>query len=91
MAEKIAEWLSLPLDPVYAVLFIDAPVRHEAPFDRVEVRGLRRPAVAAAGRVTTRGGRDMRYPICVRDGLLGAGRRSRTEWVVLNAAAVSRG
>ena len=47
--EGLAEWQSRPLEPVYAVLFIDAIVRHEAPFDRVEVRGLRRPAVAAAG------------------------------------------
>jgi len=47
--EGPAGWPSGPLDPVSAVLFIDAIVGHEAPFDRVEVRGLRRPAVAAAG------------------------------------------
>jgi len=47
--DGLAEWQSRPLDAVYAVLFIDVIVRHEAPFDRVEVRGLRRPAVAAAG------------------------------------------
>ena len=47
--EGLAGGQSRPLDPVYAVLFIDAIVRHEAPFDRVEVRGLRRRAVAAAG------------------------------------------
>ena len=47
--EGLADWQSRPLDAVYAVIFIDAIVRHEAPFDRAEVRGLRRPAVAAAG------------------------------------------
>ena len=47
--EGLAEWQSRPLDQVYAVIFIDAIVRHEAPFDRVEVRGLRCPVVAAAG------------------------------------------
>jgi len=47
--EGLAGGQSRPLDPVYAVLFIDAIVCHEAPFDRVEVRGLRRRAVAAAG------------------------------------------
>jgi nitric oxide reductase NorQ protein len=31
------------------VLFIDDAVRHEAPSDRAEVKGLRRLAVAAAG------------------------------------------
>jgi Transposase, Mutator family len=30
--EGLADWQSRPLDPVYAVLFIDAIVRHEAPF-----------------------------------------------------------
>src|SRR5215468_658356 len=29
--EGLAEWQSRPLEPVYAVLFIDAIVRHEAP------------------------------------------------------------
>jgi putative transposase len=47
--DGLAEWQSRPLDPVYAVLFFDLTVRHEAPSDRVEVRGLRRLAVAAAG------------------------------------------
>jgi len=47
--EGLADWQSRPLDPVYAVIFIDAIVRHEAPSDRVEVKGLRRLAVAAAG------------------------------------------
>jgi type II secretory pathway predicted ATPase ExeA len=32
-----------------AELFTDDAVRHEAPSDRVEVKGLRRLAVAAAG------------------------------------------
>ena len=50
VTDGMAEWQSRPLDPVYAVIFIDAIVRHEAPSDRVEVKGLRRPAVAAAGR-----------------------------------------
>jgi hypothetical protein len=31
------------------VLHVDETVRHEAPGDRVEVRGLHRRAVAAAG------------------------------------------
>jgi hypothetical protein len=31
------------------VLHVDETVRHEAPCDRVEVRGLHRRAVAAAG------------------------------------------
>jgi putative transposase len=47
--EGLADWQSRPLDAVYAVVFIDAIVRHEAPFDRAEVKGLRRLAVAAAG------------------------------------------
>jgi transposase-like protein len=46
--EGMAEWQSRPLDPVYAVVFIDAIVRHEAPCIRVEVGDLRRQAVAAA-------------------------------------------
>jgi len=47
--EGLADWQSRPLDAVYAVIFIDAIVRHEAPSDRAEVKGLRRLAVAAAG------------------------------------------
>ena len=47
--EGMADWQSRPLDFVYAVIFIDAIVRHEAPSDRAEVKGLRRLAVAAAG------------------------------------------
>jgi putative transposase len=45
----MAEWQSRPLDPVYAVVFIDAIVRHEALCIRVEVGDLHRLAVAAAG------------------------------------------
>jgi putative transposase len=47
--EEMQAWQARPLDEVYAAVFIDAIVRHEAPSDRVEVRGLRRLAVAAAG------------------------------------------
>ena len=47
--EGLAEWQSRPLDQVYAVLFIDALVRHEALCIRVEVGDLHRLAVAAAG------------------------------------------
>jgi hypothetical protein len=36
-------------DPVSRWLFPDDAVRHEAPSDRAEVKGLRRLAVAAAG------------------------------------------
>jgi putative transposase len=32
LMEGLADWQSRPLDAVYAVLFIDAIVRHEAPF-----------------------------------------------------------
>ncbi len=49
VAEELAEWQSRPLDAVYPVIFIDALVRREALCDRVEVKDLRRLAVAAAG------------------------------------------
>ena len=46
--EEMQSWQARPLDGVYAAVFIDAIVRHEAPCIRVEVRGLRYRAVAAA-------------------------------------------
>jgi putative transposase len=48
VVEELAEWQSRPLDRVYPVVFIDALVRREALLNRVEVRDLRRVAVAAA-------------------------------------------
>ena len=47
--EEMADWSNRPLDAVYAAVFIDAIVRHEALGYRVEVRDLHRLAVAAAG------------------------------------------
>ena len=47
--EEMTEWANRPLDAVYAAVFIDAIVRHEALCYRVEVRDLHRLAVAAAG------------------------------------------
>jgi putative transposase len=47
--EEMADWANRPLDRVYAAVFIDAIVRHEALCYRVEVRDLHRLAVAAAG------------------------------------------
>ena len=47
--EEMTDWSNRPLDAVYAAVFIDAIVRHEALCDRVEVRDLHRLAVAAAG------------------------------------------
>lgn len=47
--EEMVEWANRPLDRVYPVIFIDAVVRHEALRYRVEVRDLRRLAVAAVG------------------------------------------
>jgi hypothetical protein len=32
VVDELAEWQSRPLDQVYPVVFIDALVRHEAPF-----------------------------------------------------------
>jgi putative transposase len=46
--EEMTDWQNRPLDQVYAAVFIDAIVRHEAPCIRVEVRDLRRQVVAAA-------------------------------------------
>jgi transposase-like protein len=46
--EEMNDWQARPLDEVYAAIFVDAIVRHEAPCIRVEVRGLRRQVVAAA-------------------------------------------
>ena len=45
---EMESWRQRPLDRVYAVVFVDAIVRREALFDRVEVQGLHRVAVAAA-------------------------------------------
>ena len=47
--EEMDDWANRPLDGVYAAVFIDAIVRHEALCYRVEVRDLHRLAVAAAG------------------------------------------
>lgn len=47
--EEIVEWQNRPLDAVYVIMYIDALVRHEALFDRVEVGDLHRLAVVAAG------------------------------------------
>jgi putative transposase len=46
--EEMTDWQNRPLDGVYAAIFVDAIVRHEAPCIRVEVEDLRRQAVAAA-------------------------------------------
>jgi putative transposase len=46
--DDLAAWRNRPLDRIYAVVFIDAIVRREALFDRVEVQDLHRVAVAAA-------------------------------------------
>jgi hypothetical protein len=45
----MTEWCNRPLDSVYAAVFIDAVVRHEALCIRVEVGDLHLLAVAAAG------------------------------------------
>jgi transposase-like protein len=47
--EEMTDWCARPLDGVYAAIFIDAVVRHEALCYRVEVKDLHRLAVAAAG------------------------------------------
>ena len=47
--EQMSEWAARPLQHVYAAIFIDAIVRHEALCDRVEVRDLHRLTVAAVG------------------------------------------
>jgi putative transposase len=46
--EEMNDWSVRPLDEIYAAIFIDAIVRHEAPQYRVEVGDLRRRVVAAA-------------------------------------------
>ena len=46
--EEMQAWQARPLDEVYAAVFIDAIVRHEAPHVRGEVRDLSRRVVAAA-------------------------------------------
>ena len=46
--DEMTDWCNRPLDGVYAAIFIDAVVRHEALCDRVEVGDLHRLAVAAA-------------------------------------------
>jgi putative transposase len=45
--EEMRDWSVRPLEEVYAAIFIDAIVRHEALFGRVGVRDLRRWSVAA--------------------------------------------
>jgi putative transposase len=47
--EEMQAWTSRPLEKVYAAIFIDAIVRHEALRYRVEVKDLHCLAVAAAG------------------------------------------
>ena len=47
--EEMQTWWTRPLETVYAAIFIDAIVRHEALCYRVEVKDLHRPAVAAVG------------------------------------------
>jgi len=45
---EMQEWATRPLDGVYAAIFVDAIVRHEALCIRVEVGDLHRLGVAAA-------------------------------------------
>jgi transposase-like protein len=47
--ERVGEWADRPLDAVYPVIFIDAIVRYEALYYRVEVEGLHCLVVAAVG------------------------------------------
>jgi transposase-like protein len=49
VVEEMQAWCSRPLAGIYAAVFIDAIVRHEALCYRVEVRDLHRLAVAAVG------------------------------------------
>ena len=49
VVEEMQAWWQRPLEKIYAAVFIDAIVRHEALCDRVEVKDLHRLAVAAAG------------------------------------------
>jgi putative transposase len=46
--EEMQAWQSRPLNAIYAAVFIDVIVRHEAPCIRVEVGDLCRRVVAAA-------------------------------------------